>query len=340
MRRLCAVLVMLVVWPAWADYQDGLDAWQRSDYAMAVKELRQLAEQGDASAQYNLGLMYDNGTGVPQDYAEAARLYRLAADQGHTSAQYNLGLMYTKGTGVPQDYAEAAMLYRLAADQGDDWAQNNLGFMYDNGYGVPQDYDEAVKWYRLAADQGYAAAQNNLGFMYDNGYGVPQDYAEAMRWYRLAADQGNADAQNNLDQRDRKGFSIASMIASSLPLLLLVAFSLAILSVARNFRSDRTYSRNNFAIMFLIAGLPTFVITASDLNLWINGERFGVSNFLMQFNYVYFAFVAYPFYQRVCWRVNDAGAGKLTAYICLVPYLNLLSFIYLCVARTRPTRSQ
>jgi len=304
MRRLCAVLVMLVVWPAWADYQDGLDAWQRSDYAMAVKELRQLAEQGDASAQYNLGLMYDNGTGVPQDYAEAARLYRLAADQGHTSAQYNLGLMYTKGTGVPQDYAEAAMLYRLAADQGDDWAQNNLGFMYDNGYGVPQ------------------------------------DYAEAMRWYRLAADQGNADAQNNLDQRDRKGFSIASMIASSLPLLLLVAFSLAILSVARNFRSDRTYSRNNFAIMFLIAGLPTFVITASDLNLWINGERFGVSNFLMQFNYVYFAFVAYPFYQRVCWRVNDAGAGKLTAYICLVPYLNLLSFIYLCVARTRPTRSQ
>ena len=46
------------------------------------------------------------------------RLYRLAADQGHAEAQFNLGVMYVKGTGVPQDYTEAARLLKLAAAQG------------------------------------------------------------------------------------------------------------------------------------------------------------------------------------------------------------------------------
>ena len=63
--------------------------------------------------------MYEHGDGVPQDHAEATRLYRLAAEQGDARAQCNLGLMYEHGDGVPQDHAEAARLYRLAADQGD-----------------------------------------------------------------------------------------------------------------------------------------------------------------------------------------------------------------------------
>ena len=55
MKRLCAVLVMLVVWPAWADYLDGVDAYNRGDYATALDEWRPLAEQGDAPAQRGLG---------------------------------------------------------------------------------------------------------------------------------------------------------------------------------------------------------------------------------------------------------------------------------------------
>ena len=72
---------------------------------------RILAEEGNPIAQYNLGLMYDNGEGVPQDYAEAMRWYRLAAEQGCADAQYELGYMYENGLGVPQDYAEAAHWY-------------------------------------------------------------------------------------------------------------------------------------------------------------------------------------------------------------------------------------
>ena len=71
-----------------------------------------------------------NGLGVPQDYKEAVKWSRLAAEQGYASAQYNLGLMYNNGNGVPQDYAEAVKWYRLAAEQGDADAQYNLGNMY------------------------------------------------------------------------------------------------------------------------------------------------------------------------------------------------------------------
>jgi len=137
---------------------------------------RRRSANADALAAYNLG-----------DYATALRLWRPLADQGNASAQISLGLMYDNGHGVPQDYAEAVKWYRKAADRGNAAAQFTLGTMYDNGHGVPQDYVEAVKWYRKAVGQGNGAAQNNLGTMYDLGKGVPQDYVEAHRWYNLAA---------------------------------------------------------------------------------------------------------------------------------------------------------
>ena len=63
-----------------ADFQAGLQAYRRGDYATALEELLSLAEQGSASAQYRLGVMYDGGFGVAQDYAEAEKWYRLAAE--------------------------------------------------------------------------------------------------------------------------------------------------------------------------------------------------------------------------------------------------------------------
>jgi uncharacterized protein len=73
------------------------------------------AEQGDAEAQYSLGLMYDNSKGVPKDDAQAAIWYRKAAEQGDANAQVALGEMYASGEGVPQDYGQAHMWFNLAA---------------------------------------------------------------------------------------------------------------------------------------------------------------------------------------------------------------------------------
>ncbi len=94
---------------------EGVAAYKRGDYATALREYRKAAEQGVADAQFNLGLMYGNGHGVPQDYARAVKWYRKAADQGVADAQLMLGVMYGEGQGVPKDYAQAHMWLNLAA---------------------------------------------------------------------------------------------------------------------------------------------------------------------------------------------------------------------------------
>ena len=101
-----------------------------------ITATRLAAEQGDARAQFALGLMYRDGEGVLKDDAEAVRWYRLAAEQGLAGAQYNLGFMYANGLGVPEDDAEAVRWWGLAAEQGDVDAQFTLGFIYINGEGV------------------------------------------------------------------------------------------------------------------------------------------------------------------------------------------------------------
>jgi TPR repeat protein len=78
-----------------------------------------LAELGDVEAQYNLGVMYDEGTSVEQDFGKAAEWYRKAAEQGFVDAQANLGMMYYHGIGVSRDHKEAARWLQQAADRGD-----------------------------------------------------------------------------------------------------------------------------------------------------------------------------------------------------------------------------
>ncbi len=148
---LCVGFTLGLTAPAWAGLDKAEAAYLRGDYATALREWRPLAEQGDAKAQYNLGIMYDNGQGVPQDYAQALQWFRKAAEQGYDFSQFNLGRMYRTGRGATQDYAEAAKWYSKAAEQGYAIAQNNLGLMYRNGEGVPQDYVQAHMWFDLAA---------------------------------------------------------------------------------------------------------------------------------------------------------------------------------------------
>ena len=201
MRQLKSLIValVLVAGPALAGpFEDGLAAYGRQDYATALRQWRPLAIGGDASAQYNLGVMYDNGTGVPKDEQQAVFWYRKAAEQGHASAQYNLGVMYDKGRGVAKDDQQAVFWYRKAAEQGVASAQGNLGSIYANGQGVPQDYQQAALWYRKAAEQGHASAQHHLGIIYSTGRGVAKDDQEATLWYRQAAEQGYALSQYNL----------------------------------------------------------------------------------------------------------------------------------------------
>ena len=128
-----------------------------------------------------------------------------AAKQGNAKAQVNLGLMYEQGQGVRQDYAQAVQWYRRAAEQGYADAQVNLGLMYANGQGVRQDYTQAVQWCRRAAEQGHAGAQFNLGVMYAEGRGVRQDLALAQEWFGKACQNGDQDGCD-IYQRLKAGY--------------------------------------------------------------------------------------------------------------------------------------
>jgi TPR repeat protein len=124
------------------------------------------AEQGDAEAQFSLGLKFATGSATMQDYPKAALWYLKAASQNHPLAQFNLGLMFAGGQGVAQDEAQAMMWMRLAAQQGDAGAQYHLGMRHRRASfeGHPEDALEsnleAYKWFRLAAAQGYKESES------------------------------------------------------------------------------------------------------------------------------------------------------------------------------------
>ena len=155
------------------------------------------AEQGDADAQFNLGVKYYYGEGIPQDFKKAIYWYTKAAEQGDVRAQFSLGAKYYDGEGAPQNNSRAAYWFTKAAEQGNIRAQNLLGTMYYEGLRVPQDYVKAVHWFTKAAEQGEVRAQSLLGIMYYSGEGVPQDYVKAYVMLNRAASQGNATSKYN-----------------------------------------------------------------------------------------------------------------------------------------------
>ena len=149
-----ALSVVCLVTPAWADFKSGEKAYQRGDYTAALREWQPLAKQGQAVAQYHIGLLYANGQGVSKDDAEARQWYEKAAVQGHANAQVNLGSLYDYGRGGLQDFKMAARWYLRAANQGNNLAQQKLGLLYERGDGVQKDHVQAYMWYKLGAADG------------------------------------------------------------------------------------------------------------------------------------------------------------------------------------------
>jgi uncharacterized protein len=224
--------------------EDGQAAYQRGDYAEAMRLLRPLVERADAHAQTDLGLMYDNGRGVPKDYGQALAWFRKAAEQGYEAAQNDLGVMYALGQGVPQDYVQAYMRFNLAGSHASDaetrgkaikncdeaaakttpdqiaeavWmaSESKPKSSLEDGEAAYKrgDYATAFQLWRPLAHQGNADAQFRLGAMFasrpvsDDTQAAEYD-AQAAAWYRKAADQGNAVAQFGLGAMYERGESV------------------------------------------------------------------------------------------------------------------------------------
>ena len=115
------------------DFQKGLDAAQRGDYNTALKEWTSLAEQGEAKAQFNLGIMYERGQGVLQDYKTAVKWYTLSAEQGYADAQNNLGVMYAFGRGVIEDKVYAHMWGNISNSNGYEGGKKLMDYLLEQG---------------------------------------------------------------------------------------------------------------------------------------------------------------------------------------------------------------
>jgi len=135
-----------------ADYIDGQRAYANGDYGVAILEWTQVAEDGNARAQYNLGWMNANGKGTAQDFKEAIKWYTKSAQQGNVNAQYNLGNLYLRGDGAAQNDNLAFSWFLKAAEQGDAPAQYNLCRMYILGKGGEKNILEARFWCKQALE--------------------------------------------------------------------------------------------------------------------------------------------------------------------------------------------
>lgn len=171
----------------------------------AYKQCLVDAKKGDASAQYNVGVMLTQGIGgAPQKPSDAA-IWLKKASSKLPIAKNALGNLYATGDGVEQNDKSAINWYRKAASDGFAQSQFNLGVYYDKGIGVTQNYNLAVYWYQKAANQNYIPGMVNLGGMYRAGKGVTKDYSKAAAWYQKAADLGDRTATENLDSLRANG---------------------------------------------------------------------------------------------------------------------------------------
>jgi uncharacterized protein len=191
----------------YGDIAAGMEAFRNKDYQKAFREYKAAAEAGQAEAQFDLGVLYAQGLGVPRDLSEAARWYRQAAEQGNAEAEFALGQMYSRGWGTPRDAADALRWFQMANDPNSDGPPTNWDLL--EGYGIEQDQMQAAFWYQKAAEQGHVEAEYNLGRLYATGQGVPRDQEQAVRWIRAAATQGYAPALARFGRRYANGSGIA-----------------------------------------------------------------------------------------------------------------------------------
>jgi TPR repeat protein len=153
-----ALLAIACLAPVRADFEQGLQAAKRRDFAQAYAHLLPAAQAGHAQAQLYVANMYRRGYGVERSYAQAARWYRAAAEQGEPSGMYNYAVHLREGLGVARDEDAATAWFEKGARAGHSASMLNLGLRYFNGLGAPLDKVLGYAWVHKAAGKGSVPA--------------------------------------------------------------------------------------------------------------------------------------------------------------------------------------
>ena len=185
----------------------------------AAEQLEQLAEDGDAYAQYVIGTAYRDGGLLIPDTAKAQKLLERAAKHDLDAAQYALGKLYLSDDPDIHDSAKGIYWLKRSADNGNDHAAYRLGKEYLSGKNTVKDAKTAVSYLRQAADNGSAYAQYLLGKLTLMGEGVPKDMDAAYEWFAAARDNGHAYAEFFLKRMERGEQEPPSVLLASTRLL-------------------------------------------------------------------------------------------------------------------------
>jgi TPR repeat protein len=156
-----------------------------------------LAEDGNATNQYNVAYAYHHGDGVIKNKEKALFWYAKAESSNKAAVRYKIGRLYETGDLLPQSIDKAVSNYQFAAKHNDPYAQANLGVLYMEGRGVEKDIDKGLMWITKAAEKYSLEAQVNLA----NFYRMPgkyQDLEKSIHWYGLAAEGNSGFAQMEL----------------------------------------------------------------------------------------------------------------------------------------------
>ena len=250
-RHLIAILMLgfSSLTLAASDYEQGVTAYQNSDYEQARKYWERATADGNMSAAYNLGIILSRGLGGTADPERAVSLFRVAADAGIAVAQHNLALAYYAGNGVEKNNAQASIWWERAARHGHVQAQYNLGALLWNGEGIKKNEAEAIKLFRKASDAGNLQAQAFLDSILEqsdaqmqqerlDGPGasdpdprinqrliaareayLEQDYSVAHDQWKQASDAGNLFATYQLSYLYQAGLGVSADAQMSLQLL-------------------------------------------------------------------------------------------------------------------------
>ena len=185
----------------------------------AAEQLEQLAEDGDAYAQYIIGTAYRDGGLLIPDTVKAQKLLERAAEQEIDAAQYALGKLYLSDDADVHDPAKGIYWLKHSADNGNDFAAYRLGKEYLSGKNTIKDAETAVSYLRQAADNGSAYAQYLLGKLALMGEGVPKDMDAAYEWFAAARDNGHTYAEFFMKRMERGEQEPPSVLLASTRLL-------------------------------------------------------------------------------------------------------------------------
>ena len=169
----------------------------------AAEQLEQLADAGDAHAQYIIGTAYRDGGLLIPDTVKAQKLLERATEQDLDAAQYALGKLYLSDDADVHDPAKGIYWLKRSADNGNDHAAYRLGKEYLSGENVSKDTSTAAEYLRQAANNGNAYAQYLLGKLYLMGESVQQDTDAAYQWFTEAYYGGHTYAGMFMDRIDR-----------------------------------------------------------------------------------------------------------------------------------------